>query len=111
LLDATAFAMAGEISPISASAIAMPMGPTMICALRQATMTGFSPVATRSAPARRITSEAALFVPTAMISRCGKDFLMFSTKVLPSFPPWPSMTRIVTVFSSSLASCFLRENP
>ena len=67
--------------------MAMPMGPTMIWAVRLATMTGFSPVATRSAPARIMLSDAALLVPTAMISTCGKDFLMLSTSRFPSFPP------------------------
>ena len=45
VLEATAFAMAGEISPNMASAIAIPIGPTMICAFRQAVMTAFSHIA------------------------------------------------------------------
>ena len=45
----TAAAMAGVISPSRASAITMPMGPTMISAWRQLTTTAFSPVAVRTA--------------------------------------------------------------
>ena len=49
----------------SASAMTMPMGPTMISALRQFTTTAFSPVAARFAPALCMACAATLLVPTA----------------------------------------------
>ena len=58
----TAVAMAGVISPSSASATTMPMGPTMISALRQFTTTAFSPVAARCAPALCMACAATLLV-------------------------------------------------
>ena len=67
----TAAAMAGEISPQSASAIAMPIGPTITSARRQQASTAFSPVAPWSAPAFSMADVARLFVPTASTSTPG----------------------------------------
>ena len=50
MLCPMATAIAGVISPSRESADTMPIGPTMISASRQATITGFSPVAPCFAP-------------------------------------------------------------
>ena len=79
--------MAGVISPSSASATTMPMGPTMISALRQFTTTAFSPVAARGAPALRMAFAARLLVPTAVSRASGHCVLKAATSCLPSPRP------------------------
>ena len=63
--------MAGEISPISASAITMPSGPRITSARRQATSRAFSPVAPWAAPPLSMAEVAKLLVPMAVSSTSG----------------------------------------
>ena len=93
----TATAMAGVTSPSSASAMTMPMGPAITSALRQATMTAFSPVAALRAPALSMLDVAMLLVPTAMSSAPGSLSVISRTSARPMLPPWPSMTSMVTM--------------
>ena len=83
----TAAAIFGVISPQSAFAKIMPMGPTMTSAHVQFTTTGFSPVAAASAPARSMALVARLFVPTATTSTSGMFFLIWSVSAAPILPP------------------------
>ena len=53
-------------SPRSESAITIPIGPMITSALRQATATGFSPVAAFFAPALIMEAVAVAFVPIAV---------------------------------------------
>ena len=96
----TAAAIFGVISPQSAFAKMMPMGPTMTSAHVQFTTTGFSPVAAASAPARSMALVARLFVPTATTSASGMFFLIWSVSAAPILPPWPSITSIFMCYPS-----------
>jgi len=89
-LCATATAIAGVTSPISASAITMPTGPAITSAARDATIAAFSPVAARLAPAFSIAEVANAFVPTAVISASGSRSRSASISCLPMPPPCPS---------------------
>ena len=73
--------------PHSASAIAIPTGPTMRSARRHPTTTAFSPVAAWSAPARSMAAVAALFVPTAATSARGSAFFSAATSCFPRRRP------------------------
>ena len=75
----TAAAMAGEISPISASAMTMPSGPRITSAFRQATIRAFSPVAPWAAPPFSRAAVAMLLVPTARTSTPGNRARMART--------------------------------
>lgn len=87
LLDATAFADAGVISPSIESAATIPKGPVMISLSREHTMIGFSPVAPVSAPALSIAVVATEFVPTQRRTQRISDFLIFSHSRAPILPP------------------------
>ena len=76
------------------SAITMPMGPITTSAVRQHTMTAFSPVARWAGLAFAIAEVAIPLVPTAVISTSGQSDRMASIRLRPSFPPCPSITRI-----------------
>lgn len=82
----------------------MPMGPTMISALRQFTTTAFSPVAARGAPALRMAFAARLLVPTAVSRTSGHCVLRAATSCLPRPPPCPSMT-------STFIGCIRSRSP
>ena len=64
---ATASAIGSVTSPSKESAITIPIGPMIMSAFRQATITGFSPVAAFFAPAFNIVAVAIEFVPIAVI--------------------------------------------
>ena len=62
--------MAGVISPKRESAMTMPIGPMIRSASRQATRTGFSPVAPMAAPAFIIAA-------VAVVRLSGTEFMDF----------------------------------
>ena len=91
----TATAMAGVTSPSRESADKMPRGPMIKSASRQATSTGFSPVAPKSAPALSMAAVAVALVPMAYSSQLGSCSLQRRAVTrLPILPPWPSITTI-----------------
>ena len=98
-----------------ASAIRMPMGPAMMPASRQATRTGFSPVAPRWAPAFIMAAVAMALVPTANSSKGSPAARTRSTSSAPTRPLWPSITTSFIVFpplrsAYSGPECLFREN-
>ncbi len=93
VLDDTAHAAAGVISPRSASAIMIPSGPAIMSARAAITTIEFSPVAARAAPPLIMFAVAMLFVPTAVTSSNSGYFTSCVTSPRPIFPPCPSTTR------------------
>jgi len=93
--DPIAAAILGVISPCSESAITMPIAPMIIFDLRDATITGFSPVAIASGALESIELVANELVPIASTKIFGNSFFILLIRVLPRDPPCPSITVIV----------------
>lgn len=79
--------MAGVISPKRESAMTMPIGPMIRSASRQATRTGFSPVAPMAAPAFIIAAVAVVLAPSARSRLSGTEFMDFFYEARPMRPP------------------------
>ena len=105
--EATAAAMVGGISPNMASAMTIPTGPTITSALLLLYTTAFSPVAPLVTPLFIIFAVAVALVPTAISSASGNRSFRASSRLLPTPPPWPSITiiRITLLLPKIIHTC------